>query len=58
MANQSDAAGYRRPQIVNIGSVAELTGALGTPTRDNNGSLGDPAYHNAAPDDGEIDLED
>lgn len=58
MARQPDSAEYRTPQIVTIGDVADLTGALGTPTRDNHGSLGDPAYHNAAPDDGEIDLED
>lgn len=49
---------YRRPEIVNVGEVAVLTGALGTPTRDNPNSLGDPAYHNAAINHIEVDLDD
>ena len=39
---------YRQPEIVAIGDAVELTGAIGTPVRDNPNS-DNPAYYNANP---------
>lgn len=48
---------YRRPELVNVGHVTEVTGAVGTPVRDNIHN-DTPHYHNANPAMSEIDLID
>jgi hypothetical protein len=39
---------YRQPEIVAIGDAVELTGAIGSPVRDNPNN-DNPAYYNANP---------
>ncbi len=52
---------YHAPEIVALGDVLTLTGALSTGVRDNHDSLGAPHYHNAEGDDPDqkiLDLDD
>jgi hypothetical protein len=47
--DQTEKLPYREPAIVTIGDAVALTGAVGTPVRDNPDSLGPPAWYNANP---------